>query len=278
MNSQPLKDLHIGVIGIGVVGGALARYFEKRGRIPLLYDKPKGIGSIQEINKADVVFVCVPTPFDPQEGFNLSFVEDVCQSISGKKIIVIKSTVLPGTTEKLQKQYPNHLFLFNPEFLTELTADQDTQYPDRQIIGHTNQSKEKAGQMLRILPQAKFEKILPATEAEMVKYFGNTFFATKVLFANQMYDICEKIGIDYERVKEAVAADPRIGPEHLIVWHKNYRGYGGKCLPKDMRAFIQFGDTVGVNLRLHKLVEQLNNELINTQDIEDAEKPQLKLS
>ena len=96
------------------------------------------------------------------------------------------------STEKLQKKYSQHKFLFNPEFLTEATAREDTNYPARQILGYTEQSRDMAKNVLRILPKAVFEKIIPAREAEMIKYFSNTWFATKVVFANQIYKLCEK--------------------------------------------------------------------------------------
>ena len=262
----------IGICGVGMVGGALKRYFEKKGAKPFLYDKGKNLGSIEQVNQADIIFICVPTPFDKEKGFDLSFVEDACKNISSQKIIVIKSTVLPGTTEKFQQKYPHHKFLFNPEFLTELTADQDMQYPDRQIIGYTKQSCNIAGDILQILPLAPFKKIIPAAEAEMVKLFGNTWFSTKVVFANQMYDLCQKLGIDYEKVKEAAGADKMIGKTHLEIFHKGYRGYGGKCLSKDIKALIRFADDQGIDLKLHKLVEEINNQLMEKQGVEDPEK------
>jgi len=272
MKEKSLKDLKIGICGVGMVGGALARYFEKKGIKPFLYDKGKNLGSVEEVNQADVIFICVPTPYNKKKGFDLSYVEEAISKIQGEKIIVIKSTVLPGTTEKLQEKYPQHKFLFNPEFLTELTADQDMCYPDRQIIGYTKKSYDIAGDILQILPLAPYEKIMPATEAEMVKYFGNTWFSTKVIFANQIYDLCQKLGINYDRVMEAAATDKRIGRTHLEVWHKGYRGYGGKCLPKDIRALIQFGNEKGVDLKLLKVVEEINNQLMKEQGIDDSEK------
>jgi UDPglucose 6-dehydrogenase len=96
----------------------------------------------------------------------------------------------------------------------------------------------------------------------MVKYYGNTWFSAKVVFANQMYDLCQKIGVDYEIVKEAAAADKRIGPTHLEIFHKGYRGYGGKCLPKDTRALIQLGKQVGAPMELLETVEKINNRLV----------------
>lgn len=254
----------IGIIGVGVVGGAMKRYFESKNVQPLVYDKFKNLGSPEEVRRADIIFIAVPTPYDEEKGgFDLSYVEDAFEILKDEsKIVVIKSTVLPGVTEELQKKYPQHKILFNPEFLTQSTADNDMAYPDRQIIGYTKQSYNVAGDVMRILPLAPFERIVPATEAEMIKYFGNTWFSSKVVFANQMYDICQKLGLNYERVKECVAADKRIGPSHLDVFHGGYRGYGGACLPKDTRALIQFGEKIGVPMELLKKVEEINNGLI----------------
>lgn len=261
------------IIGVGMVGGAIRRYLENNKKIqPFLYDPGKNLGSLDEVNQADIIFVSVPTPYKKQErGFDLSFVEEAFNNIKGEKVVVIKSTVVPGTTEMFQQKYPQHKVLFNPEFLTELTADQDMSYPDRQIVGYTEKSYNVAGDLMQLLPLAPFEKIMPATEAELVKYFGNTWFATKVVFANQVFDLCDKLGVDYTRIMEAAAADKRIGRSHLEVWHKGYRGYGGKCLPKDTKAFIQFADSKGVDLKLLKMVDSLNEELLAQQNIEDPE-------
>ena len=264
----------IGVIGVGMVGGAMQHYFEKKEGIELfLYDKGKNIGSPEEVNKAEIVFICVPTPYlKDGKGFDLSYVESAFDMLQGEKVVVIKSTVMPGATEMLQQKYPQHKILMNPEFLTEETADQDMSYPDRQIIGYTEKSQDVAGDIMQLLPLAPFERVLPSTEAEMVKYFGNTWFSVKVSFANQMYDLCQVMGIDYDRMVEAAAADKRIGRTHLNIFHKGARGYGGKCLPKDIKALIQLADAKGVDLKLHKTAEEINNELMRQQGIDDAEK------
>ena len=265
------KKYKIGIIGIGVVGGALLHYFKKKKISLLLYDKGEKLGSLQEANKADVVFVCVPTPFTKKKGFDLSYVKDAVSHIEGKKIIVIKSTVWPGTTEMFQKKYPQHKFLFNPEFLVEAKPDETMQHPDRQIVGYTQESHNIAYEVLKLLPRAPFKKVIPATEAEMVKYFGNNFLTIKVAFANQMYDLCQRIGIDYDIVKECASADKRIGSSHLLIYHNSYRGYGGKCFPKDIRALIQFADKKGVDLKLHKAAEKINDKLMKEQGIKNPE-------
>jgi UDPglucose 6-dehydrogenase len=247
----------IAIIGVGMVGGALAKVLSQ----PFLYDKYKKVGSVKQLNQAEVIFICVPTPFDGKKGFDLSCVQDAFKLIKGNKIVVIKSTVLPGTTEMLQKKYRRHKVLFNPEFLTQESSDQDMKYPDRQIIGYTKKSYNVTKDILQILPLAPFERIIPATEAETAKYFGNCWFSAKVVYANQMYDLCQKLDIDYNRIKECVAADKRIGPSHLEIFHKGYRGYSGKCLPKDMQALIQLGNKLGVDLKLLKTTEKINKNL-----------------
>jgi UDPglucose 6-dehydrogenase len=235
------------------------RYFEKVGVKPFLYDKFKNLGSVPEVNRAEVIFVCVPTPYEEaKSGFDLSAVAEALHSITGEKVVVLKSTVLPGMTEELQKQFPQHKILFNPEFLTQSTADNDMMYPDRQIVGYTKESYSVAGSILRMLPLAPFERVIPATEAELVKYFGNTWFSVKVVFANQMYDLAKKLGADYDLVRESVSADKRIGPSHLEIFHGGYRGYGGACLPKDTLALIQFGERIGAPMELLKQVHDLN--------------------
>ncbi|MEK7545777.1 MAG: hypothetical protein AAB554_01715 [Patescibacteria group bacterium] len=270
MEHKPLKI--VGVMGLGMVGGSMFRYFEKtRGFVPgktlFGFDPLKdGFTDAAPLQRADVVFVAVPTPYltgeDGKIGFDLSYVRKAISSLEGSKIVVIKSTVLPGATDQLQQEFPRHKILFNPEFLTEVSADQDMNYPDRQLIGHTEESYNVATDVMHLLPMAPFERVMPAKEAEMVKYFGNTWFAAKVIFANQMYDMCQAIGVDYDVVKESAAADKRIGRSHLDVFHKGYRGYGGKCLPKDTRALIELGDRLGVEMALLKRVEELNDTLV----------------
>jgi UDPglucose 6-dehydrogenase len=253
----------IAVMGVGWVGGAVARYFDDAGFSPLHFDPPKGLGTAEELADADIIFVCLPTPFDERAGgFDLSYVRAGVGSIPGSKTVVIKSTVIPGTTEALQREFPQHRFLFNPEFLRQASADADFRGPDRQIVGTTEASAAAAEGVLAILPAAPCAKIVRATEAETVKYFGNCFLAMKVVFANQVFDLCRRLGVDYDVVKDCAAADPRIGPSHLQVVHDGYRGYGGSCFPKDMRAFIQLGDAVGVDLTLLKTCERLNKEIL----------------
>lgn len=257
-NLKKNKKKKIGIIGIGVVGGAVASVIPQA----ILYDKYKKIGSPEEVNQADIIFICVPTPWTKKKGFDPSAVEDAFSIIKGRKIVVIKSTILPGTTDKMQKKYPQHKVLFNPEFLRQATAKEDMRNSFEQIIGYTKKSKPVAKEILKILPKTSAEFIVLAKEAEMAKYFSNVFLSTKVVFANQIYNLCQKLNINYDLVKEMARANPRFAFSHFEIFTDGYRGYSGQCLPKDTKALIQFGDKLGVDLKLLKLVEKINNKLL----------------
>lgn len=250
----------VAIAGTGMVGGTLQRFLEEvRGITPVLYDPPKGLSDTTVLNTANIVFVCVPTPFDDVRSVcDTTLVEDVLSVLGDEKTVVIKSTVSPGTTERLQKQYPKKRILFNPEFLSEATADVDMRHPNRQIIGCTEQSLKSAQIIMDLLPRAPFERIVAATEAEMVKYMCNSFYALKVAYVNQIYDLCQKMGISYDQIKECVRTEPMMGTNHFEVIHKGYRGYGGKCLPKDVRGLIALAKAYEVDMSLLVDAEKYN--------------------
>lgn len=250
----------VGVAGAGVVGGAVARWFQRQGRRVVVYDPPRGFDDAAPLGEADVVFVCVPTPYG-ERGYDATQLEEAIAAIPPGPAVVIKSTVLPGTTERLQARYPERPFLFNPEFLRERTAEEDFLRPDRQIVGYTSRSRPLAPALLASLPEAPYARTMPATEAELVKYMTNAFLALKVVFANQFYTLCERLGADYDLVRDGAAADPRIGPSHLDIFDGAERGYGGKCLPKDMKALIDFAARLGTPLRLLRTADALNDQL-----------------
>jgi len=258
----------IGIIGSkGMVGGALKRYFEKTDNKIYCYDVA-GEGSLKDVNQADYIYIAVPTPYKEGVGCDTGIVEEILNKLSDGKVIIIKSTVIPGTTDKLQKKFPKQKLIFNPEFLTEVTADQDMDHPDRQIIGFTPKSYDVAGIVMKQMPLAPYEAIMPAFMAEFAKYSANTWFAVKVAKNNEIYDIFTKFGGSKEQFSqmiEAVSADKRIGRSHLEIFHKGYRGYGGKCLPKDIKAFIEFADKLGVSTPVMSASDKYNDRLIKSQ-------------
>ncbi len=190
------------------------------------------------------------------------------------KTAVIKSTILPGTTEKFQKEFPKLFVFHSPEFLVEKTAAYDAAHPNRNIVGipeDTDVFRQKAEQVLSVLPNAPYARIMSAKDAEFVKYAGNCFLFTKVIFFNLLYDLVEKTGGDWEDIKSAVSHDPRIGTSHTEPVHKSRdgvvagRGAGGHCFIKDFEAFRDLytkwvGDEFGTKIleaEAHKNIQLL---------------------
>ena len=242
-----MKNVKIGIIGVGMVGTPLARWlFEikgyQRGKDLFCFDKNIKKYS-DNISSAKIIFICVPTPSNEDGSCDISIVESVISQFAGsEKIVVLKSTVPPGTCEMLSRKYKINFFLFNPEYLTEASALEDFSWPDRQIVAPVNkESEEFCTLLLDLLPSAAFEFCkASSTEAEMAKYGGNVFGAIKVAFANIWADFCEVLGVDYENVRKIISNDCRIGHSWMDVWHGAYRGFGGFCFPKDLKALIAF--------------------------------------
>lgn len=258
---QPSGEETIGIMGAGIVGGSLLAYLRAEGRDVRVYDPPKGHRSLAALDGAGIVFICVPTPYTVGVGFDDSFLLDAVEHVSGSRTVVIKSTVLPGTTERLQERHPQHRFMFNPEFLREATAYDDFVSPDRQIVGYTTASAGEAAQVMRLLPRAPFERICPASEAEMAKYVANSFLAVKVSYANEVFDLCARMKVDYTHVRDIVAADRRIGASHMDVFDSGYRGYGGKCLPKDSKALLDLARSMGIDMDVLRAADRTNGRL-----------------
>lgn len=287
-----MKDWKIGIIGLGMVGTPLKRWFEEnghqRGLDLFLYDIDPKKAYFDNINMAHIIFVSVPTPRNPDGSCDMSAVDDALGTIvdSVSKIVVIKSTVPPGTTEYYQYKFPQWKILFNPEFLTERQAWEDFLKPDRQIVGFTGNSLDAAHIALSLLPKAPFmspwglgtykQIRITATEAEIIKYGGNIYFVRKVNFANMVRDICATLGVDYENVRKGMGADFRIGDSHLDVNHGGYRGWGGYCFPKDLDAFISFLRDFGngEGARLLEADRDFNTRLLSSQGltVEDVSK------
>jgi UDPglucose 6-dehydrogenase len=256
--------MRIAVIGCGFVGGATLRWFQETHRDVVAHDPPKGM--VADLALADILFVCVPTPYTAS-GHDTSIVDAAVAGIPGSKVVVVKSTVLPGTTDRLQLAHPQHKVLFCPEFLRERTAYDDFVKPDRQVVGITSTDHlAEARQLLSILPVAQRTSIVKATVAEMTKYFSNCYLSMKVTFANQVADLCGAAGIDYGEVKQLAEADPRIGRGYLDVGTDGYRGYGGTCFPKDMRSLVELGERVGSPMTVLEACEAYNCELLELQE------------
>lgn len=234
------KNIKIGFIGQGWIGKHYADNFEERGFNVVRYAKEKPyVQNKEKIKGCDIVFIAVPTP-TTSKGFDKSIVKIALNLIGEGKTAVIKSTVLPGSTKQLQRANPKIFVMHSPEFLREESAAFDTAHPDRNIIGIPVRSKEfmfKAKEVMKTLPDAPFDLICDSNEAELVKYAGNCFLFTKVVFMNMLHDLSKGLDCEWETVRDAMRGDPRIGHSHMDPVHKSGRGAGGHCFIKDFAAF-----------------------------------------
>lgn len=272
-------EAKLGIIGYGIVGQALAYGFSQpdiKDKYEIkYYDKYKDSLPLEEVVRAsEFIFICLPTPMkDDESGIDLTIIENAISQITKltngtDKIIVIKSTVVPGTTAALEKKYPKTNFAFNPEFLTEANYLDDFINADRTIVGA---NKDLISRRVIALFRQRFPHIrifqTDTTTAEMVKYMANAFLATKVIFANEMFALCQALGIKYEEVKAMVAADRRIGPSHMDV--TTAKGFGGKCFPKDIVALIGRAKDLKVEPRLLETVWSINKKIRKVKDWEE---------
>ena len=275
----------IGIVGQGFVGKALKSGFEKHYKIET-YDKfieSKSTCDLADlVAKSEVIFVCVPTPMDKDGTCHTGIVEEVVKeidkwsyaywgNIDKKPTIVIKSTVAPGTTDKLHRKYKSVDVIFNPEFLTEANFIDDFKNQNRIILGGIRRGTNKLRQIYsKVFPKTTIVKT-SATYAEMVKYFSNCFLATKVSFANEMKQICDGLDLDYDKVVEYATYDERLGKSHWAVPGPDGElGFGGHCLPKDLNALISVAvdNSLGLYINVLSGVLETNNKVRKNRDWE----------
>jgi len=267
----------IAIIGYtGMVGKQLYKWFSSKYKIMGLGGNSQ-THSWEEINKeADYIFIAVPTPYNwKTEKYDLNSLEEVLSKVGKSKKVIIKSTIVPGTTKSLQQKYPSLYLFFNPEFLSEKTAWEDFINPDRQIIGCTTRSYQFAQEVLHLLPQSPYDVIMKAREAETVKYVNNFHGALMVIFANFFFDISIKLGMDFEAIKKASAASKWVGsPMGRMYWeviHKGKRGYGGGCFPKDINSLIHWCKKNKINTELIEATRKANIRILKSQNLTEEQ-------
>ena len=243
--------MNIGIIGQGFVGNAVYQKFKNYYEI-LTYDldETKCNSSEKEVFDCEVVFICLPTPMAANGSCVTTLITNTLAALNANnktKIGIIKSTVTPGSVEKWNKTYGNLQIVFNPEFLTEANAVEDYNNQNRIILGGPRPSTTRLKPLFaKVFPKAHIIKT-DSTHAEMVKYLTNSFLATKVSFANEMYQICEGLKIDYDKVVEYSQYDDRLGNSHWAVPGPDGDfGYGGHCFPKDVRALITVAEELSI--------------------------------
>jgi len=268
--------MKIGFIGQGWIGKNYANDFEARGYDVVRYSLEEPyIANKNKIPECDIVFIAVPTPTKKRK-FDDSLVRNAVKQVGKGKIAVIKSTILPGTTESIQKEIPDVIVVHSPEFLEESTAAHNASHPQRNIIGIPKDSKkyvEAAESILKVLPEAPYKKIMSAKDAEYVKYAGNCFLFTKVIYMNLLYNLVQAGNGNWDDIREAFIHDPRIGTSHTSPIHKTGRGAGGNCFIKDFEAFKTFYEKTANDPLGSKVLETMKDKnielLINSnKDIE----------
>ena len=270
--------MQIGIVGQGYVGSAVKEVFSKHYETHTFDLNGDCTCTDMEdlVSASDIIFVCVPTPMKKDGSCDTSIVEGVVKNIDdivycftnkSHKIVAIKSTIPPGTTNRLNKKCKNISVIFNPEFLTEANFIDDFKNQNRIIIGGERPSTTKLRQVYSLLfPDATIVKTGSKT-AEMVKYMTNTFLATKVSFANEMKMICDELKIDYDKVVEYSTYDERLGKSHWAVPGPDGKmGFGGSCFPKDINALIALSKDMRLYLHTLQSVWKTNLKVRPEQD------------
>jgi UDPglucose 6-dehydrogenase len=237
----------IGFIGHGYVGKSYADNFAERGYPTIRYalEEP-WVENKEKVGTCDIVMIAVPTPTTPK-GFSIGIVEEALGLVKPGAMAIIKSTMPPGMTRKLQKKFSKLVILFSPEFLSVATAAHDTSHPFATVIGlpvEDEKHRQAAERVLKILPYAPHQVICTSEEAEIYKYSHNVSGVMQILTFNLMYDIAQKLGCDWEKIQRAIEADPYIPNRYSTPVNKGGRGAGGGCFIKDLAAYRYFYETI----------------------------------
>ena len=275
----------IGIFGNGFVGSAVQFGFSPSTGCDCevrVYDKDplKSVDTIEEtVNKSDFIFLSVPTPSNKDGSMNLDIVEQALQEISevnerDDNVVLLRSTVVPGTTRKLQSKYTKLNIVFNPEFLTERSAKYDFINQSRIIVGGGEGHAFEVGATADLF-RWRFGDSVSIIEtdwetAELIKYMSNCFFTTKISYMNEMYQLANKCEADWEVVLDGFFRDGRVGHSHMNVpGHDGKFGFGGSCFPKDIQAILHFGESLGLNLNTIKGAWKTNLEVRPERDWEE---------
>jgi UDPglucose 6-dehydrogenase len=274
---------NVGIIGRGLVGSALLSHLKKIFSVSS-YDLSDtvdmNLGYQRVVEKSNIIYLCVPTPSDKHGKCDTLHVDNACKLInyyskrvSKFTVVLIKSTMSPHTTQRLQEKYNHCVLVCNPEFLTERTAVEDVKNTTKHLLGIPDPSMKHLLSDYHSMAWPDSDCIYTdPTTAEMIKTTTNSFFSAKITFANIIYDICNSLGIDYNKMIEVMQeADPRVGDIHWQVpGHDGKRGFGGKCLPKELSSMISIAKQNNINSSPLEAVENYN-ELVRDLTTKDKQ-------
>lgn len=234
----------VAVIGHGAVGQSMTSLFPSA----VIYDPEQGFTDREAVNACKFAFVCVPTPALPDGRCDTGIVEPLFEWLSCE-VIVLRSTVPPGTTDALAAKYGRQV-VFQPEYGPGETPDHPfhnvREIPWVILGGERAATRAVANLYQRVFNSSLAIHRTDARTAELTKYMENAFLAVKVAFCNEFFDIATNLGVDYHELRELWLQDPRTGRSHTWV-HEDERGFGGKCLPKDLSALVAFARNSGAS-------------------------------
>lgn len=279
-----MKDYSISIIGFGFVGSAMAHLCEKnnvefnvcdlntkRGKFNYFENIAELVNFSEKNSDINSYIICVPTPSDSDGNCDISIVKDVLvklhMNIKKETYVIIKSTLVPSTSSTLNKEYPELNIVFCPEFLRENSYKDDIYNAKFVLLGiHPEFDLTKYQKVLKITKElykhnSQIDILVKSyEECELFKYTLNTFFATKITFFNEIHELCEKMGVDYQNLKNMFHLDSRIGDYGINVPGPGNEFYGFKlsCLPKELKSMIKLQEKLELSNELMVCVDKRN--------------------
>jgi len=257
----------VGIIGYGIIGQAVAKLFTGKAQLCIYDSNPRTIFNTEEhkksINNCNIAFICVPTPHNQYDGLDMSIVERVVKELN-PGIFVCCSALQPGTADNLTKEYRKKIVV-QPEYFGETTNHPLTNLSQSPFLILGGENKD-VGEVIRLYQKVYNASVrirkVTALEAEVIKLSENRAIAYKVAQCQELYDVCQKSGVDYETIRQAVYGDdPRFNLWWTFVYDDN-RGLNSKCIPKDVYGWHKWAEDAGINPELTGSLLEYNNTLI----------------
>lgn len=253
-----MNSLNVGIIGCGFIGTALKVWLNENNPNVKTFvsDPPKGIND--DISNCDAYFIQIHVPTEEDGTQDLTLMTDIIRQLPKDKPIWIRTTILPGTSKKLSEETGRQVHHM-PEFLTERTYIDDFKWQPMVFTDDIELLK-------KIFPGKKHID-MTSTEAEMVKYAHNCFGCVKIIYFNAIYDLCEKMQLDYETVRKGILGSTYINAPHTMVpGPDGHFGAGGKCFPKDIKAFQHLFANMPIG-KILDIIQILNNDVFRPKQI-----------